>query len=131
MLRLKSVGGDRVDSGSYWNFTTGERVHVDGSALLPGDDGTTYFRLPPIVMLALAPVLGLVYALFLPFIGLAMAIGFVAGRLAIGVRNVAVAAFEAVWRVSTFGWRPSEAYFAGRKKKGAKAKKEEEEPKEQ
>jgi hypothetical protein len=62
------------------------------------------------VMLALGPVIGLVFAIFLPFIGIAMTVGLVARKLGEGVADAAAGSMS-------FGWRPVEAYLAGRKRK--------------
>jgi hypothetical protein len=69
-------------------------------------------------MLLAAPVIGLVFAVFLPFIGIAMAISLV-GRKLVNVTT------EAAAGSMSFGWRPIEAYLAGKKKKNeARAKKD-------
>jgi hypothetical protein len=58
-------------------------------------------------------VLGLVYAIFLPFIGIAMTIALLARKAAEGGAHAA-----------SFSWRPVEAYLAGRKsRKAAKGEK--------
>lgn len=109
MFRLAHTGGQVVGGGSYWNFTTGERVQIRDSATLPGDAEATYYRLPPIAMLLVAPMLGLLYALFLPFIGIAMLVTLVGRKLFGGL-------LDGLWKTAAFGWRPSEAYLLGRKK---------------
>jgi hypothetical protein len=38
-------------------------------------------RLPLLAVLVLAPIMGAVYAFFLPFIGFAMVLGYLAGRV--------------------------------------------------
>lgn len=109
MFRLAHAGGQVVGAGSYWNFTTGDRVEVRDSGMLPGDAEAMYFRLPPLAMILVAPVLGLLYALFLPFIGIAMLAALVGRRLFGGL-------LDGFWKVAAFGWRPSEAYLLGRRK---------------
>jgi hypothetical protein len=109
MIGLAHTGGQIVGAGNYWNFTTGERVHVRDSRTLPGDAETTYYRLPPLAMLLAAPLLGLAYAMFLPFIGIAMLITLIGRKLFGGV-------LDGLWKTAAFGWRPSEAYLLGRKK---------------
>ncbi len=110
MLGLKKIGGEAVGKGNYWNFSTGERVHIEAEGVLPGDAGITYYKAPPAAMLVAAPVLGLLYAVFLPFIGIAMLTA-VAGRKVLG------GLVPGLWKGATFGWKPSEAYLAGKKKK--------------
>jgi hypothetical protein len=116
MLRLAHTGGQTVSAGNYWNFSTGERVHVRNSETLPGDADTSYYRLPPVAMLLLAPLLGLVYAVFLPLIGIAMLVTLLGRKLFGGL-------LDGFWKTAAFGWRPSEAYLLGRKK-GGQGKKE-------
>jgi hypothetical protein len=36
MLRIKNVGGERVRKGNYWNFSTGDRIHMEEAGTLPG-----------------------------------------------------------------------------------------------
>jgi len=68
-------------------------------------------------MLMAAPVIGLVFAVFLPFIGIAMTLGLIGRKLVEGLASAAAGSVS-------FGWRPIEAYLAGRKmKKEAREKK--------
>ena len=121
MLRVIWNGGQVAKPGTYWNFSTGERISLGVGAILPGDNRETFCRLPPVAMLLAAPILGLVYAIFLPFIGIAMGAGLVGKALF-------TATTDALHRASTFGWQPSEAYLLGRKiEKLKKEKKAEEE----
>ncbi len=107
---LKYNAGDRVGKGTYWNFSNGERIDIDAEGVLAGDGGTAYYRIPATSVVLMGPVIGLVYAVFLPFIGIAMSLRMltqkIAGRVHFPVRGVA-----------TFGWRPSESYLAGKKRK--------------
>jgi hypothetical protein len=123
MLRIKNIGGERVRKGNYWNFSTGDRVHMEEAGTLPGDETQRYYRVPPIVILIAGPILGLLYFLFLPFIGVAVfaAVLFkkLSGRLA-----------RSAHRGAAFSWKPSEAYLARKKHKAKKGKRSEEEKKE-
>jgi len=56
-------------------------------------------------MLLASPIIGLLYVVFLPVIGIAT-LAVVAGRKALAGAGKTIA----------FGWRPVEAYLAGRKK---------------
>lgn len=60
------------------------------------------------IMVAAGPVVGLIFAVALPFVGVAALLWAVAGRVLGPAHTPAYA---------TFGWRPSESYLAGRKKK--------------
>jgi hypothetical protein len=114
MLRIKKIGGETVGKGNYWNFSTGERVRIEGRGVLPGGPSQTYYKFPPAVILAAGPVLGLAYAVFLPFIGIAM-------LFAVLSKKVFGGALRTAWKGATFGWKPSEAYLAGKKGRAKRA----------
>jgi hypothetical protein len=109
---LKYKGSQKVKKGTYWDFTSGERVDITGEGVLPGNRKTTYFRLPATGIIVLGPILGLLYAAFLPFIGIAMLIKIVFQKIAGGVLSSARS-------MASFGWRPSESYLAGKKRNGS------------
>ena len=113
---LKHRGAEKAGRGTYWNFSTGERIHLTGDGVLPGSKETTYYKLSPLTILLLGPIFGLVYAAFMPFIGIAMVTKVVGKKVFNGVARVVGDTFS-------FGWRPSEAYLKG-KRKGKKEKKE-------
>ncbi len=106
---LKHNGGDRVGKGTYWNLGNGERIDIKDEGILPGDVGKTFYKMPAAAVLVAAPVLGLLYAAFLPFIGIAMVVKLVAQKLGGG-------AMETVQGSASFGFRPSESYLSGKKK---------------
>ncbi len=108
MWRIEAKGGRKVRKGSYWNVEDGERVVMESPGILPGDSSTEYLRFHPIFMIVVGPVLGLAYAIFLPLIGILMVLG-VAGEAVFG------AAYRGMREIAGFGWRPSEAYLAGKK----------------
>jgi hypothetical protein len=110
MLRISHKGGEKVSKGNYWNYSNGERVSIDSEGTLPGDGSVTYYKANPVIILAAGPFLGLLYAAFLPFIGLAIVLKLVITRL------FARSADETS-RVATFNWRPSETYLAGKRNK--------------
>jgi hypothetical protein len=107
MLTYK--GGSKVGAGTYWDLSSGERIDVSAEAVLSGDGRTTFYRIPSGVMLLVGPVIGLIYVLMLPFIG----IGTVA---VLAVRKVVGGAMSLIGKSLSFGWRPKEAYLAGKKK---------------
>ncbi len=111
MLTYK--GGSKVGTGTYWDLSSGQRIDVTGEAFLGKDSSVTFYRIPSIAMLFAGPVMGLLYVLLLPFIG----IGTVA---MIAIRKVAGAALSLIGKSLSFGWRPKEAYLAGKKKKDRK-----------
>ncbi len=122
---MLTIGGHKVQAGTYWNLANGTRVEMNQEGVLPGDGATRYLKAPTVVMLMAAPVLGLVFAVFLPFIGIAMTLGMVGKKLVQGVASAAAGSMS-------FGWRPIEAYLAGKKtKKAARGKKDEKSSKKQ
>ncbi len=110
---MKHTGGHKVGKGTYWNFDTGERIDMGAEGILPGDGRTVYYRLPASGIVAAGPFLGLLYAAFLPFIGIAMLLKF-------GLQKAGEQVMGATRAHASFGWRPSESYLAGGKKKGGK-----------
>ena len=105
---LRHNGGERVGKGTYWNLTNGERVDIAEQGTLPGGSDRHFYRMPAAAIIVVAPVLGLLYAAFLPFIGIAMVVKLVAQKIGGGV-------LETVQGSASFGWRPSESYLSGRK----------------
>lgn len=110
LKKLIHKGGQKVGKGTYWDIRSGHRVSVEHEAVLPGDDSKRYIKAPVIVVLMFGPALGLLYAVFLPFIGIAMTLSLAARKVSGGLANAAA-------KSVSFGWRPVEAYLTGRKKK--------------
>jgi hypothetical protein len=69
-----------------------------------------YIKAPAAMAIAAGPLLGLVFAVFLPFIGIAMTLSLVGRKIVETVTDAAASSMS-------FGWRPVEAYLAGRKRK--------------
>lgn len=101
-------GGETVKAGEYWDLYSGERVSLAAEGTLPGGDGVTFTRLPTVVVLLLAPIAGLLYAIFLPFIGIAFVVD-------LGARALLEGAGNTLGQAASFNWRPSEAYLLGKK----------------
>jgi hypothetical protein len=104
-------GGTKVRGGYYWNPSAWSVVAVEGeSGTLPGRHGDGYVRLHWVAALLLAPILGGLFVVFLPFIAFGMLID--AGWRAVfggarrGARDLAA--------TMTPGWRPGEAHLTGR-----------------
>jgi hypothetical protein len=117
-MNMLNNGGHTVKAGTYWNMTNGSRVQMDQEGVLPGNGKTRYIKAPVAVMLMAAPVIGLVFAVFLPFIGIVMTLSLIGKKLVDGVASAAAGSMS-------FGWRPIEAYLAGKKRKNeARAKKD-------
>lgn len=106
-------GGATVKSGFYWNLNRWEIVTVPKEGgVLPGSQEHRYARLPILLLLAFAPVMGGLYVIFLPLIGFVMVLSF-AGRKAAGALR---RAFMELMTTLSPAWRPGEAYFAGKRK---------------
>ncbi|MBI4212436.1 MAG: hypothetical protein HY540_07350 [Deltaproteobacteria bacterium] len=75
----------------------------------------------PIIMILTAPIVSLVYVIFLPFIGFAMLFWIILKKLANVLSLISHRAFQAggdaLRKTVHFTWVPSFSYFAGRKKK--------------
>lgn len=119
MLLKNYRGGQRVGQGNYWNVTTGELIRIEKEGLLPEAPEASYIKASPITLLILGPVGGLLYAVFLPFIGLFMLAALTTKKVLAGMKNLALTS-------ASFGWRPLEAYLAGRKRKPLPRPKEKE-----
>ena len=117
MVGLKKIGGEAVGTGTYWNFSSGERVNIEGSGVLPGDASQSYYKFRPAVILLAGPILGLAYAVFLPFIGIAMFVTVLSKKVFGGTLHTAQ-------KGASFSWKPSEAYLAGKKGSAKKTEKE-------
>jgi len=114
----KYHGGQTAKSGFYWNTRTWAITMIERQGgVLPGDGHDRYTRIPVVAMLLVAPFMGAAYVLFLPFIGIAMVVDFVARRLGRGVKTGALAMTAAV----SPQWRPGEAYLAKDEKDEEKA----------
>lgn len=105
---MLTKGGQTVAAGTYWNLMNGERVDLAEPGVLHGAGDTRYIKAPGAVMLLAGPLLGLLFAVFLPFIGIAMSIKVAASKVVDGIASAAAGSM-------TFGWRPVESYLSGRK----------------
>lgn len=58
--------GERAAPGKYWNLYSGDYViFSEGGGILPAAEGE-YVRAHPLLILAVGPLIGLGYLLFLP-----------------------------------------------------------------
>jgi len=107
---LRYQGGNVARRGIYWEVGKGRTVEMAGRGVLTGDASSTFVRIPATLMALAAPVIGLLYVLLMPF-------AWMAALLVIIVKTVAVGLARMTARSLSFGWRPIEAYLAGRRKK--------------
>ncbi len=132
---LVNKGGQTVKKGTYWNPSDGHRVDLKEAGVLPGSSGTTYLKMPAGGMLVVAPVVGLLYVVFLPVFGLIAVVGMwlvpifgvIAGTALAGIK-LCSGMFSTAGKSVSFGWTPAASYLSGKK---AAKKKEEPEDKEE
>lgn len=73
---FKYNGGQTVKGGFYWNRGTWRLENIEGkTGTLPGDSATRYLWVPTLLMLLLAPIMGGLFVVFLPFVGFALLFG--------------------------------------------------------
>jgi hypothetical protein len=78
----KYSGGDTVRYGFYWNVGEWEaQIVPKEGAQLKGTPADSFVRMPLLALLVLAPLMGAAFAFFLPFIGFALLVKFLAGKL--------------------------------------------------
>ncbi len=117
---LKHAGGTRVGSGFYWSGAKWTIVTVPkAGAVLPGTGEESYWRIPVVLLLVAAPLMGGLYVMFLPFIGFVMVLGFAGRRVASGLAR----AFAGIVATVSPAWLPGEAYFAGKRARKAASEK--------
>jgi hypothetical protein len=114
----RTEAGAAAKAGYYFNTRTWQvhPVAKDGESL-PGERGERWMKVPVLAALALAPVLGLAFLVFLPFIGFYL-------TAEAGVRSLARAfRREAGELAATMapGWLPGEAHLTGRSAEGESA----------
>ncbi|OGP33251.1 MAG: hypothetical protein A2X88_06040 [Deltaproteobacteria bacterium GWC2_65_14] len=103
-------GGDPVGKGTYWNQRIGSLVQVKDEAVLPGGRDATFYRIPFALLFFMVLFLGGFYVILLPLLMIGMGFYMMGRRIFGGVL------FQARKNVM-FGWRPMEAYLAGKSKK--------------
>lgn len=113
---MAHTGGTKVGYGFYWSMAGWDMAMIPAEGgMLPGDATRRYKRIPTFLFLVMAPFMGALYVVFLPFAGFALVLGHAAAglkRLATdGFMNVAVAVMPK--------WAPGEAYLAARKREKA------------
>lgn len=108
MLTYK--GGNTVGTGTYWDVSGGRRIDVAGEAVLAGGGAATYIKAPVGIALLAMPVVGLAYVVLMPVLGIATIASIGGARILSGLA-------DAIGKSFSFGWRPGNAYLAGKKKK--------------
>jgi hypothetical protein len=102
------TGTQDVEPGLYLNVRTFRLTTVERLGPLPGTENDKFRRVPMLLMLAAAPLVGLAYVIFLPLIGF-VAVGALAGGKV--VQFAAVAADHA-GRARRPAWAPMLAFLS-------------------
>lgn len=101
-------GNQIVDPGIYLNLRELTFKSMDEEGRLPGGEEAVWRRVPVLVMLAAAPVISVVYFIFLPLVGFLMLAGVVGLKLyALGKH--AAAAMVPMLRPA---WQPARAFLS-------------------
>jgi len=132
MARISYAGGEKVSKGSYWNFSTGERIRISSEGTLPGKSTQAYYKAPPMVILSLGVAAAYILLYEFPkylvqfyepyaenlvraYIVFDYAVigSILACMIVLGLHDILGGAL----RTASFNWRPARAYFAGRGQK--------------
>lgn len=105
------TGRQTVQNGLYLNTETYTITTMNAAGPLPGTELQKFVRVPMIMMLAAAPLLGLAFVMFLPLIGFAMVLHLLATKT---YHLVTDAATEGV-RVMRPSWAPALAFLSRNK----------------
>jgi hypothetical protein len=116
---LKRTGGSNVRSGFYWNLGKWEMATLPRQGgVLPGSADDRYIKVPVLALLLLAPVMGGLYVMFLPFIGFALVFSYVGRKSGVLLRT----GFMEVATTLAPRWAPGEAYLAGKRRAKERAR---------
>lgn len=113
-------GNQRVEPGVYVNLRRFSFESLHSAGRLPGTGRDRYRRVSPLALLVAGPVIGGLYVVFLPFIGIAMLTWIAGGKAAQLVTNAAASS----GRVLRPAWRPGGTFLAGAKRSESTRKRE-------
>jgi hypothetical protein len=113
-VMARYTGGMKVPGGYYWNARTwGVEVIPAEGGRLKDMEGARYLRVPFLALFVVVPVLGGLFLIALPFVGL--------GYLAAGLwRKVTALSHELASTVAPGGFAAGEAHFGGKPGEGEK-----------
>jgi len=63
-------GGIAVTRGVYWNPIDGQSISIRKRNILPGDESRKYLKVSSAWLLLVAPLIAMVFILFLPLLGI-------------------------------------------------------------
>jgi hypothetical protein len=87
----RQKGGDKVAAGFYWSRNDWRMSVVSGEGgVLEGGARDKYLRIPTLAMLAVAPIMGLTFVVFLPLAGFVL-VGQHLAKRALGLTREAAA----------------------------------------
>lgn len=109
----RHIGGNHVGEGTYWNLRNGSLVELKDIGVLPGGGDTAYLRIPFSLLFLGGICYGGLYIVFLPVTIIVMSVYLMGRRIFGGI-------LEQMRTSVSFGWRPTEAYLAGKNKKEKK-----------
>ncbi len=115
MLRYR--GGELVKAGTYLSLRTGEfvAIHREGGKL-PGETRVQYLRAPLPGVMAVGPLMGLVFILFVPFAAVAAVIAFGSARLGRMIK----ATSQSLVQVAAPAWKPGVSFFTRQRRPATK-----------
>jgi len=67
---IRYSGGMVAEKGFYWSPADGWRVDMMEGEVLPGSAGKSYLKISPLLLLAIAPFVGMTFLFFLPLFGI-------------------------------------------------------------
>ncbi len=106
-------GGTKVNYGFYWSAKAWDMAMVPAEGgLLPGGSDRHYTRIPTVLFLLMAPLMGALYVVFLPVAGFAL----VGGHALRAAKTLAMDSFMHIAVAVSPSWAPGEAYLADRKR---------------
>jgi hypothetical protein len=104
------IGGQEVGMGAYWESKTRRLVELKRAGILPGNREATYKRVPFALLFLYVVFSGGVYIVLLPVTIIATSFYLLGRRIFGGV-------LDQLRTSVSFGWRPTEAYLAGKNRK--------------
>jgi hypothetical protein len=106
----KFTGGQEVGMGAYWESRTWRLVDMKRAGVLPGSRESTYSRIPFALLFFYVIFSGGLYIVLLPVTIIATSLYLLGIRIFGGV-------LDQLRTSVSFGWRPTEAYLAGKNRK--------------
>lgn len=108
---LTYTGGHTVAKGTYRNLSDGRRIVVAGEAVLAGAGPAEYSGMSSAVVLLSGPVIGFLYSMLMPVIGIAT-VAVLSARMVLGTL------YHLAMKSVSSGWRPQNTYLSGRRRPG-------------